>query len=260
MLGDLLIRWTIRLALAAYVAALAIRIANRARVRVHRIEAQEAENPAVAKRLAEMDGILVPGGFGARGMEGKVIAIRTAREQGIPYFGLCVGMQCFVIEFARDLCGMQRANSTEFDPDTPHPVISLMPEQERVFDKGGTMRLGSYPCKLAEGTIARKAYGTDLIHERHRHRYEFDNRFREAFVKQGGVIAGTSPDGKLVEIVELAGHPWFVAVQFHPEFRSKPDRAHPLFRGFVEAAVKRRRVREGRPLETKAPDREHVGR
>ncbi len=216
-------------------------IANRARVRVHRIEAQEVESEAVQKRIASMDGILVPGGFGARGMEGKIQAIRIAREQRIPFLGLCVGMQCFAIEFARDVCGLERANSTEFDPDTPHPVISIMPQQESIFEKGGTMRLGSYPCALAEGTLSHKAYEADLVYERHRHRYEFDNRFREAFVRQGGVIAGASPDGKLVEIVELSGHPWFVAVQFHPEFKSKPDRAHPLFAGFIGAAIKRRR-------------------
>ena len=181
--------------------------------------------------------MLVPGGFGNRGIEGKIEAIRFARENKIPFFGICLGMQCSVIEFARNVCGLKKANSTEFDKSTPYPVISLLEEQKRVKDMGGTMRLGAYPCKLKKGTFSFEAYGKEKISERHRHRYEFDIHYRRNMEKEGLTISGTSPDLRLVEIVELEGHPWFVACQFHPEFKSKPDDCHPLFRDFVRAAL-----------------------
>ena len=194
-----------------------------------------AEN--VSQTLAGCAGVLVPGGFGGRGIEGMIAAIQYARENRIPYLGICLGMQMAVVEFARHVLGWRDANSTEFDPATPHPVIGLMPEQVNVTDKGGTMRLGRYPCVLAEGVRSRSLYGVPEISERHRHRYEFNNDFREALQAAGLTLAGTSPDGRLVEIVELPDHPWFVAAQFHPEFKSRPDRPHPLFCGFVKAAV-----------------------
>lgn len=191
-------------------------------------------------RLACADGILVPGGFGDRGIEGKIKAIRYARENQIPFLGICLGMQCAVIEFARNI-GMSKANSSEFDPVTPHPVIDLLPEQKDIEDKGGTMRLGLYPCKLSEGTKAYDAYMEDLIYERHRHRFEFNNEYREKLQSNGMTISGTSPNERLVEIIELDDHPWFLATQFHPEFKSRPNRPHPLFRDFVGAAQKLRK-------------------
>jgi CTP synthase len=215
-------------------------IANRASIVVHRVEAEEVSNGAVAGIFAGVDGILVPGGFGMRGVEGKIEAIRFARQRGIPYFGICLGMQCAVVEFARTVLGMEDANSTEFDRTTQHPVISLMEEQARVRQRGGTMRLGSWTCDLAPDSLARQAYGTGQIQERHRHRYEFNNTYRKRFEENGLVATGVSPDGALVEIVELTEHPWFLAVQFHPEFKSKPTHAHPLFREFVTAALARR--------------------
>jgi CTP synthase len=184
---------------------------------------------------------LVPGGFGSRGAEGKIEAARYARENGIPYFGLCLGMQIAAIEFARNVCDIAGANSVEFDPGTPNPVIHLMDEQKNVVDLGGTMRLGLYPCELEEGTKVREAYGEKLIYERHRHRYEFNNEYRERFESCGMQIAGICPGRDLVEIIELKDHPWYVGVQFHPEFKSRPVRPHPLFRGFVEAASKQGR-------------------
>jgi CTP synthase len=189
------------------------------------------------KHIRDVDGILVPGGFGVRGVEGKIQAVRHAREASIPYLGICLGLQCAVSEFARNVCGMDHANSTEFDEDTAFPVIALLPDQHHVEDKGGTMRLGSYPCVLKEGTKAYAAYGDRLVHERHRHRYEVNPDFLPKLEAEGLVASGTSPDGRLVEIVELPDHPWFVASQFHPEFRSRPTRAHPLFRDFVGAAA-----------------------
>jgi len=185
--------------------------------------------------LEGVDGILVPGGFGERGVEGKIIAARYARENRIPYLGICLGMQCAVIEFARHVCGMQDAHSSEFNPRSPYPVIDLMPEQTNVTDKGGTMRLGRYVCRLVAGTKAMAAYGQEEIVERHRHRYEFSNQFRQQLVDCGIQISGFSPDGRLVEIIEIPDHPWFVACQFHPEFKSRPNRPHPLFRDFVGA-------------------------
>jgi CTP synthase len=195
----------------------------------------DVEEQGPAAFLADVDGILVPGGFGARGVEGKIAAIRYARERKIPFLGLCLGMQTAVIEYARHVCGMDGANSAEIQSDTPFPVIDLLPEQKDVADLGGTMRLGSYPCELAPGTQAHRVYGADRISERHRHRYEVNEAYVPTLVEHGLVISGTSPDGRLVEIVELRDHPWFVACQFHPEFKSRPNRPHPLFMGFVEA-------------------------
>ncbi len=192
--------------------------------------------------LGGVDGILVPGGFGYRGIAGKVEAIRFARERQVPFFGICLGLQCAVIEFARNVVGLEDANTTEIDPNCRHPVVCLLDDQYAITDLGGTMRLGSYPCALAEGTRVRSAYGGELVKERHRHRYEFNNQYRQQFAAHGMVFSGTSPDGKLVEVIELPSHPWFVAVQCHPEFRSKPTQAHPLFRGFVKASLKRREV------------------
>ena len=187
--------------------------------------------------LAGIQGILVPGGFGDRGIEGKISAIRYAREKKIPFFGICLGMQVAVIEYARAMAGLDGANSSEIQPATPYPVIDLLPEQKDIEDLGGTMRLGLYPCKLADGSLAAQCYGDELIYERHRHRYEFNNEYRERIEEAGLRISGTSPDGRLVEMVELPGHPWFLAVQFHPEFTSRPNRPQPLFREFVKASL-----------------------
>lgn len=200
----------------------------------------EGEDVNLDEVLAEADGILVPGGFGDRGIEGKIKAIQYARENKIPFFGICLGMQCAVIEYARHKCGMDKANSSEFDKNTKYPVIDLMAEQLDVEDMGGTMRLGLYPCKVYPGTLTQKAYGEELIYERHRHRYEFNNAFREEIIKNGLVIGGTLPNGRLVEIVELPQdvHPWFLGAQFHPEFKSRPTNPHPLFRDFIAAALR----------------------
>ena len=214
-------------------------IANRAQVRVQPIKSEDIEREGAERLLAGFDGLIVPGGFGERGIEGKVEAIGFARERKMPFLGICLGMQCAVIDVARNLAGLEGAHSTEFARHSPHPVICLMEEQQGVVEKGGTMRLGAQPAVLAEGTKSMAAYGRDRISERHRHRYEFNQRYREVLERAGLVIAGTSPDGSLVEIVELADHPWFVAVQFHPEFKSKPTAAHPLFAGLVAAAVER---------------------
>ena len=187
--------------------------------------------------LAGVDGILVPGGFGMRGIEGKIQAVKYARENNIPYFGICLGMQVAVIEFARSVLGLENANSTEFAADSPDPVICLLEEQKGITDMGGTMRLGGQACELMEGSLARECYDNAEITERHRHRYEFNSQYLERFENQGMVASGVNPDSRLVEIVEVKDHPWFVAVQFHPEFKSKPDVSHPLFRGFVNAAL-----------------------
>lgn len=217
-------------------------VANEAELDIHWVNAEEieADDTDMAKVMAGVDGILVPGGFGNRGIEGKIKAIQYAREHKIPFFGICLGMQCAVIEFARHVCGMADANSSEFNPNSTHPVIDLMPEQIDVEDLGGTMRLGLYPCKVYPDTLTSKAYNAELIYERHRHRYEFNNAFREKIVGKGLVLGGTLPNGRLVEIVELpeSEHPWFLGVQFHPEFKSRPTNPHPLFREFVGAAVK----------------------
>jgi CTP synthase len=198
--------------------------------------ASEALESGDLRALEEVDGIVVPGGFGHRGIEGKIVAARFARTQQVPYLGLCLGLQCAVIEFARDALGAPDANSTEFNAFTSHPVIDLLPEQRDVADKGGTMRLGLYPCKLQPDTKAALAYGEPVVYERHRHRFEFNNLYREALWEAGMMFSGTSPNDRLVEIIELKDHPWFVASQFHPEFRSRPNRPHPLFRDFVRAA------------------------
>ncbi len=208
-------------------------------------EELEENKPDLSEVFKDIDGIIVPGGFGYRGIEGKIDAIRYARENKIPYLGLCLGMQCAVIEFARNVCAMKKANSSEFIPDTPYPVIDLMSDQEDVTEKGGTMRLGIYPCKLKDGTKARKLYDNkEIIYERHRHRYEVSNELRPILEKAGLVISGTSPDGRLVEIIELKDHPYFEATQAHPEFKSRPNRPHPLFLGFIEAALKERKKKE----------------
>ena len=217
-------------------------VANEAELDIHWVNAEEieADDTDMDKVMAGVDGILVPGGFGNRGIEGKIKAIQYAREHKIPFFGICLGMQCAVIEFARHVCGMADANSSEFNPNSTHPVIDLMPEQIDVEDLGGTMRLGLYPCKVYPDTLTSKAYNAELIYERHRHRYEFNNAFREEIVGKGLVLGGTLPNGRLVEIVELpeSEHPWFLGAQFHPEFKSRPTNPHPLFREFVGAAVK----------------------
>ena len=229
-------------------------IANRTRVLVVRVEAEEVESRGADAVLGGVDGILVPGGFGMRGVEGKIEAIRFARTQNLPYFGICLGMQCAVVEFARSVMGLEDANSTEFDPTTDHPVIWMMEEQHSVRERGGTMRLGSWPCILTAGSKSRDAYAVDQIAERHRHRYEFNNAYRTQFEENGLVATGTSPDGTIVEIIEVVDHPWFVAVQFHPEFKSKPTESHPLFREFVAASLRRRgssRINPGSEAESR---------
>jgi CTP synthase len=203
------------------------------------VDAETLSWAEAERRLAESDGILIPGGFGIRGIEGKIAAVRYARELGVPFLGVCLGMQVAVVEFARHVVGLEGANSSEFDPETPYPVIDLLPEQKDIADMGGTMRLGSDPVKVVEGTRAYAAYGEPVVYERHRHRYEVTNAIRPKLVQAGLVICGTSPDEKLVEIIELPDHPWFCASQFHPEFKSRPNRPQPLFRDFVGAAVAR---------------------
>jgi CTP synthase len=202
------------------------------------VDAEDLEDEGAPERyLRGVAGILVPGGFGDRGVEGKIAAVRYARESRTPFFGICLGMQVAVVEFARNVCKLDGADSTEFDPQSPHPVIYLMEDQKEVTEKGATMRLGAYPCVLRRNTITHQLYGTAEIEERHRHRYEFNMDYRAILEERGFVLSGTSPDGSLVEVVELSNHPWFVACQFHPEFRSKPRAPHPLFRGFVAAAL-----------------------
>lgn len=211
------------------------------KIRIHWVNSEELEDhlDTLDDVFKGVGGIVVPGGFGSRGIEGKIASIRWAREHKVPFLGLCLGMQCAVIEFARHVCGMTDANSSEIAPDCRYPVIDLMADQEDVTEKGGTMRLGLYPCKLAAGTKARVLYDDkEIVYERHRHRYEVNNEFRQAMVDKGLVIAGTSPDNRLVEMIELKDHPFFEATQAHPEFKSRPTRPHPLFKGFVEAAIK----------------------
>jgi CTP synthase len=216
-----------------------------ARVLLRKVEAEEIEREGAEMVLSGMDGVLVPGGFGERGIAGKIEAIRFARERRVPFFGICLGLQCAAIEFARNVVGLDDAHTTEIDRDCRHPVICLLDEQYRITDKGGTMRLGSYPCELIDGSRAHHAYGSLLVHERHRHRYEINNQYLQQFAAHGLVVSGTSPGGKLAEVIELADHPWFLAVQCHPEFKSKPTRPHPLFREFVQAALARREERKG---------------
>ncbi|OKH23013.1 CTP synthase [Hydrococcus rivularis NIES-593] len=217
-------------------------IALDSEVKLRWVNAEDLEEEGGESHLNGVSGILVPGGFGVRGVDGKVKAIAHARQHKIPFLGLCLGMQCSVIEWARNVAHLEKANSAEFDPDTPNPVINLLPEQQDVVDLGGTMRLGLYPCRLASDTLAFSLYQKEVVYERHRHRYEFNNAYRSLFLDTGYVISGTSPDGRLVEIIELPGHPFFLATQFHPEFRSRPNSAHPLFLGFVKAALKHRFV------------------
>jgi len=211
-------------------------IANECKVDLEFIDSEKIEQEDVPDLLGSVDAILVPMGFGPRGTEGKIAAVRFARENKIPFLGICFGMQMAVVEFARHVCGLDAANSTEVDERTPHPVIHLMQDQHMVTKKGGTMRLGSYPCDLAEGSRAARQYGRRRINERHRHRFEFNNDYREQLTNAGLILSGVSPDGSLVEIVEIADHPWFVGCQFHPEFKSRPNDCHPLFKGFIEAA------------------------
>ena len=223
-------------------------IANEAKVNICWVDSEDIESKGAGQMLKGMDGILVPGGFGIRGVEGKIAAVKYAREGNIPYFGICLGMQCAVIEAARNLAGLQGANSSEFDQQTPHPVIYLLEQwydyrnktvqkRDMACDKGGSMRLGAYPCNIKEGTLAHQAYGKKEISERHRHRYEFNNKYLDPLTSKGLVISGLSPDGELVEIVELKGHPWFLGCQFHPEFRSTPLDPHPLFTSFIKASL-----------------------
>ena len=217
-------------------------IANEVQVDLDCIEAEKIEQEGAEAILKQVDGVLIPGGFGDRGSEGKIAAIRYARENQIPFFGICLGMQMAVVEFARNVCGLEGANSSEFDLQAPHPVIHLMEEQKSIDTKGGTMRLGSYPCVLQNGTLAAKLYGREKISERHRHRYEFNNSYRAEFGAKGMVLSGLSPDSNLVEIIELRNHPWFLGCQFHPEFKSRPMDCHPLFSGFIEAAAQNRQA------------------
>ncbi|MEN3046084.1 MAG: CTP synthase, partial [Candidatus Hydrothermales bacterium] len=211
----------------------------RTRVNLRWIEATDLEEKEEEKLLSSVNGILVPGGFGARGIEGKIKAVRYARENKIPFFGICLGMQVAAIEFARNVLGLKNANSTEFDPDTPYPVVKILPEKEGVKYYGGTLRKGSYPCKIKRGTLAYRIYNSDLIYERHRHRYEFNTSYKEIFEEKGMIISGESPDGYLVEIIELKDHPFFIGVQYHPEFKSRPLNAHPIFKEFVRKALER---------------------
>ncbi|MBC8875392.1 MAG: CTP synthase [Planctomycetes bacterium] len=222
---------------------------HESRVRIGKIRSEDIEKQGPERTLSGYDGVLVPGGFGDRGIEGKIRAVGFAREQGIPFFGICLGLQCAVAEFARNVIGLDHANSTEFNEDTPHPVICLLDAQRKIVDKGGTMRLGAQPTDLQPSSLAAKCYQTNFITERHRHRYEFNNAYRDQFESNGMLIAGTSDEGKLVEIVEIPNHPWFVAVQFHPEFKSKPTAAHPLFAGFVGSAIERQDSRSQRAQE-----------
>jgi CTP synthase len=219
-------------------------------VRIEWVASDDLGGDATERALAGADGILIPGGFGVRGVEGKVDAVRFARERNVPFLGICLGLQCAVVEFARNVCGLEGANSSEFDPATPHPVIDLLPEQKDITEMGATMRLGAQPCHLVPGTVAARAYGKEVVYERHRHRWEVNPTYHEALEAGGLVMSGNSHNGRLTEIVELPGHPFFVAAQFHPELRSRPTRPHPLFRDFVGAALVERRRRGARP----APD------
>ncbi len=233
-------------------------IAHRTQVRIQPIQSEQIEAEGPERLLATYDGILVPGGFGERGIEGKVEAIRFARERGIPMLGICLGMQCAVIEFARNVVNLEGANSSEFDKDSPHPVICLLDDQKTITDKGGTMRLGAQRARLDPESHAHACYGVDEVSERHRHRYEFNNSYRKQFAAHNMRFSGTSPDDKLVEIIELIDHPWFVAVQFHPEFKSKPTRAQPLFSGFVDAAVSHHAARATRSQGTGVAENEQL--
>jgi CTP synthase len=213
-------------------------IANNCRVKLKFIDSEKVEAEGLGGQLDDVDGVLVPGGFGIRGIEGMITAAQFARENKIPYFGICLGMQMAVVEYARNICSLARANSSEFDSQTPHPVIDLLPEQREVTDKGASMRLGAYPCVVSPDSYAFTAYGQKKISERHRHRYEFNNDYKKILTDKGLQITGASPDGRLAEIVEIKDHPWFLGCQFHPEFKSRPTKPHPLFSKFIEAALK----------------------
>ena len=220
-------------------------LAHRCKLDLRYVDSEGLEKPGGTDCLADVDGVLVPGGFGERGIEGKIAAARYARENGVPFLGICLGLQMAVIEYARAKCGLDGAHSTEFDQDTSHPVIDLMDHQRKIVDKGATMRLGAYPCVLKEGSLAGRTYGQAEISERHRHRFEVNNAYRERMEEAGLVFSGTSPDGQLCEMVELPGHPWFLASQFHPEFKSRPLEPHPMFRDFVGASIAHRARRAG---------------
>jgi CTP synthase len=217
-------------------------IAHDSKVDIKWVQSEDVTEENVSSLLEGVDGILVPGGFGDRGVEGKVTTIKYARENNIPFFGICLGMQIAVVEFARNVCNMPAAHSTEFVEDTIYPVIDILPDQKDIEDKGGTMRLGLYPCKVKEGTKAFEAYQNELVYERHRHRYEFNNQYREEIEANGMIFSGMSPNDRLVEMIEIPNHPWFVACQFHPEFISRPNRPQPLFTKFVEAAIKNKKL------------------
>jgi CTP synthase len=223
-------------------------IANLCRVELEYVDSETIEGDHLPDVVTSADGILVPMGFGPRGTEGKIAAVRYAREQRVPFFGICFGMQMAVIEYARHVCGLTGANSTEVDAETPHPVVDLLPTQRGLTQKGGTMRLGAYPCVLTEGSLAQRTYGKRKISERHRHRYEFNNTYRQQLEAKGLILSGQSPDGGLVEIVEIADHPWFLGCQFHPEFKSRPFDCHPLFKGFIRAALQQRAAAREAPL------------
>ena len=216
-------------------------ISNDAKVEIKKVDSEDIEKKGAADFLNDVDGVLVPGGFGNRGVEGKIKAIRFARENNIPFLGLCLGMQCAVIEFSRNVCGLKDANSTEFKPKTKYPVISLLAEQRKVTDLGGTMRLGSYSCRIKSNTLAYKVYRKNSVSERHRHRYEFNNKYKKLLESKGMIFSGVYQAKDLAEIIEIKEHPYFIAVQFHPEFKSKPDSAHPLFREFIKAALAKNR-------------------
>jgi CTP synthase len=227
-------------------------IANDCGVQIEQIEAESVESGDPAKIFKGLGGLLVPGGFGDRGIEGKIRAARFARENGLPYLGLCLGMQIAVIEYGRNVLGLDGAHSTEFNPNTPHPVIDIQEGQKTVVQKGGTMRLGSQACRLEPGSRTAALYGTCLIHERHRHRFEFNNEYRKRFADAGFIFAGTTPDDRLVEVIEIPNHPFFIASQYHPEFLSKPNAPHPLFRGFIAAAHQRLHSKPLLPVVTPA--------
>ena len=212
-------------------------IANQANVDIRWIDSEDLNDENLEEYLGDLSGILVPGGFGQRGTEGKILAIEYARKNKIPFLGICLGMQLAIVEFARNVLVLENAASIELVPDTPDPVIALMPEQNGVENLGGTLRLGAYPCVLGEGTLARELYGKEEISERHRHRYEVNNAYREQLTEKGMVLSGLSPDGRIVEMIELKDHPFFVATQAHPEFKSRPNHAHPLFKGLIKAAL-----------------------
>ena len=206
-------------------------------MKIRWVDSEKVEDENARQLLRGVDGILIPGGFGTRGTAGKIAAVRYAREHKIPFLGICLGKQMAIVEYARNVLGYPDANTIEIDPDTGHPVIALMPEQNGVVNLGGTLRLGAYPCVLKKGSLAETLYGTDRISERHRHRYEVNNEYREELSRHGMVLSGISPDGRIVEMIELRDHPFFIGTQGHPELKSRPNRAHPLFRGLIEAAV-----------------------